>query len=100
DWIGRGAPIANYNIFSYAAVTETYFALLAMAGDEGERRALRGLAGKAVNQMQAIARVMPAGGPRAALWRGMEALHIQHQPAQAAKRFRQSRALAQRLSMP
>jgi serine/threonine protein kinase len=100
DWIAKGAPIANYNIFSYAAVAETYFALLAGATNEGERRTLRVLAARAVKQVRAIARVMPAAGPRAALWGGMKALHLQHQPAAAAKLFRQSRSLAQGLNMP
>jgi hypothetical protein len=98
EWIGKDTPIAYYNIYAYSAVAEVYFALLADAS-ETEKGPLRAAAASAVKQVRSIGKVMPAGAPRAELWRGIEAARLQGNAKLAEKHFRKSAARAKELGM-
>ena len=99
EWIAKGSPIAFYNIFSYSAVAEVYFELLAAEDRAEQRSTLLRKAQAAVKQMRAIGRVMRAAAPRALLWRGREA-QFQQQPAKAASFFGKALTEARSLKLP
>jgi tetratricopeptide (TPR) repeat protein len=69
DWIARGAPVAFYNIHSYAAVAEVYLDLWARAAGT-EKVELRVRLRQALRQIHNCGRVFPVGRPREWYWRG------------------------------
>jgi serine/threonine protein kinase len=100
EWVARGSAPTFYNVFAYSAAAEVYLALWREARDEAERRPLGAALRRAVRHLRANGRGMAIAAPRAWLWRGIAAAHLDGQRSRALRFFRESLERARRLQMP
>jgi serine/threonine protein kinase len=100
EWIDKGTAPVFYNTFAYAALAEVYLQRFNEETDPARRKTFARLARKAVKGLRKIAFPMAIATPRAALWRGMEAVLVSGDAARATSLFEDCLARARALAMP